>query len=225
MTSKSKIILLFISFLLKSCSSILSSRSNIIPITGEDLLGNGLLRRQRGMTLRDEGQPLIEELRKKIRKLEEEGFIGGADPNNSDMKKHFMFIFSHWLGYKQSNKIWTQRIPTFQLNHNAGNLVWEPRLVYLGFMPIVEFRLKSLFTNNDPYLNQNQFLKAQGNAPLFMYNGIQEIVEIDHLFRDNRVTIELPESLHHEKTRIVDNLLSGTRTPPDRDSHDYWIHR
>lgn len=225
------------SFSLQSCSSILSRGSNIIPITGEDLLNNDLLIRQRGITLRDEGQPLVEELRRKIRVLQRRLFLGGQDPNDDNIKKHFIFVFYHWLGYKQSGMVWNNRIPTFMQIGGANRLVWTPHLLPFDIRrQKVEFRLNNLFTNRDPFRDDmnignvrvmgNLTRKRLGNSPLIMYNGRQNIVHIDHLFRDDSVTIELPEELHNEKTDFVDNLLNLSRRPPNRQpTRNYWINR
>lgn len=235
MKLKNKLILAYVmlhsAIFVQSCSSMRSNRSSIMPITGEQLLSHGLLQpvSQRSTTLRDEDQPLIEELRKKIRKLKEKNFIEGRDGRNNDnIRKHLMFVFYNWLLYRQSKITWDRRMSQFSQimqTRSATGLLWTPVLVNRGMKQVVHFKLNNLFTNSDPFLQENLNARIRGRAPVLPYNNQVEQVHIDHLFRDDRVTIELPKSLHEEKTQVIDNLINISIQTPVRNSTEYWRNR
>lgn len=175
------LLLWFFSFSLQSCF-IGERRLNINPITRKDL-DEDMAKHVNGV--------FPKELKKKFIRLENEGFVGGVDPNNDDIRKHFMFIFCHSLNLKSPGALFNvverdQFVNLFTQLPDAQNLVWNPVPVdrYSAIPPyMVEFRLRNLFTANDPFMPANLGRKAAGHAPDFIYNGIVERIDIDHLFK------------------------------------------
>ncbi|WP_162789912.1 hypothetical protein [Cardinium endosymbiont of Sogatella furcifera] len=208
---------------LHSCSAIRAHRSNITPITRQDLLEQDLLVRGAGITVAQENRPLIEELRSKLGRLRNEGFVDGTDHNNTSMKKHFMFVFYHCLRCKQSRMSIPEKVTYFSGLNDTPNLVWD--LVHTR-EDTIEFRLKSLYDQgSDPNWRSNLAKSRRGTSPISDFGSGLEKVDIDHLLRSDRVTIELPVSLHKEKTRFIDNLTNIPKRNVTRNSYDYWRSR
>ncbi len=211
------LLLCFLNCALQSCSAIGSERLNINPITREDLLTGGLL--EKPTSLQVENQPLIHELRGKLGRLRNEEFVDGSDPNNNDMRKHLMFVFSHWLKCKQRRISIQDRIDYFRELSDFPNLLWS---LFPTREDTVEFRIKSLYSEDDPRRAYNLSRARTGLAPFIDFNGVREKVHIDHLVRDNKVTIEIPEILHKEKTRFIDNFTNIPKREVRRNSTIYW---
>lgn len=223
------LLLWFFSFSLQSCS-IIANRSNIVPITRQDLLGHAVM--QVGQAGQGIG-PLTYELDDKITELINEGFVEGQDPNNNDIRKHLMFVFHHSLNHKQSDMTLQQRLAFFEGNVNAQNLVWEFGIIDIIHprtrvqRRVLEFRLRSLFNEiEDPLSEENLELARNGNAPDYVNENLDlDPVEVDHLLKYNDIVIELPQTLHRLKTRLIDNLIN----PPDgniiRNASSHWKRR
>ncbi|CAH2559981.1 Prokaryotic membrane lipoprotein lipid attachment site profile-containing protein [Cardinium endosymbiont of Oedothorax gibbosus] len=216
------LLLWFFSFSLQSCSSIGRNKSNITPITSQDLLGQA----------QQANEPLIRELVDKIDLLEQSGFVGGVDPNHNDIRKHFMFVFHHSLTHRQNNIPLQNRLAFFQNPNNvdAQNLVWNCRQVNItnrrtGIQrQVLEFRLRNLlFSANAPAGNLHR--AREGRAPDVLYNGVLESVEIDHLLKNNDIVIELPQALHQQKTLLIDNLVNPPQEGVIRDARSHWTRR
>ena len=156
--------------------------------------------------------------------MRNEGFVDGNDPNNDDIKKHLMFVFYHWLRCKQRrNMSVEQTVRYFNGLRDTQDLVWN--LVYTR-EDTAEFRLKSLYNQaTDPMWLDNLRRARRGGAPFFDFEGVRKKVEIDHLFRHNLVTIELPEELHKIKTRFIDNLTNIPTKNVTRKPGIYWRSR
>lgn len=220
-SSLNGVLLFFFSFILYSCS-IRGGALNINPITMQ-LLNDDMRKHVNGV--------FPYELRSKLQTLANEGFIGGVDPNNDNMRKHLMFVFYHSLDQRQCNMTLQNRLNFFQNDPNGRNLVWDFRLINIGAgarqRQVLEFRLKNIFGVNAPAGNRNRAI--QGRAPRFTYTDLGVVVteglEVDHLLKENNIVIELPLTLHQQKTRFMDNLIN----PPDvriiRDSAGYWRRR
>lgn len=145
--------------------------------------------------------PLYRELREKVTRLVQEGFVGGDDYNR-DIKKHLMFVFYYSLRLKIPATNFTRATRDEFVNNFNGlrdtpDLVWNlvpvdrtPRIGLRMPLHTVEFRLKNLLTHADTNRDNNLRLVGMRNAPDYMYNNgtsnISEQVRIDHLLKDNR---------------------------------------
>lgn len=107
----------------------------------------------------------------------------------------------------------------------------------------VKFILNSFLTNDDPrrirniddigdrrspmvYVRDDRFL-VEGDDQQLVGNEDQRRMDIDHLLRDDIITIELPYSIHLLKNIHIDKLTSylGEGVANDRDSRRYWRER
>ncbi|UWW96952.1 MAG: hypothetical protein NMK33_00020 [Candidatus Cardinium sp.] len=125
-----------------------------------------------------------------------------------------------------------RRIPGNQM------LIWEPvrvdwdtNVARNNRRPYtVEFRIRDLFTNFYGFRSHddsghldifNWDFAEHGRSPRYLGDR----VDVDHLFRDNSITIELPAFLHREKNRFIDNLIRLPLENVIRESDNYWTHR
>ncbi|MDN5247424.1 MAG: hypothetical protein QWI37_04285 [Candidatus Cardinium sp.] len=153
-----------------------------------------------------------------------------------------MFLFYNFLIIKEPGRLFENRqerdefVYDFRRVQGSGMLLWEPipvnKRAYRDRPPkyLVKFRIKDLFLdfydfppgNNLRNLNIFEFAVAQdGRAPQYM----DDTVDIDHLFRDNSITVELPSFIHAEKTMFIDNLIRVNTEKLIRESRDYWLNR
>ncbi|WP_162789888.1 hypothetical protein [Cardinium endosymbiont of Sogatella furcifera] len=236
MTSRSKLILLYTGLFLQSCSSFGAKKLNI-HLEREDLLRENLLeRRERNIqegdpiTVREENQPMIHEVRGKLGRLRNDGFLD-HHIDFTDMKEHFMFVFSNWLRCKQSRDMSVeQKIAYFhQLRDGEGlihpRLFWNLR--YNRENDTAEFQITGLYIQGIDEIwraNLNRSGRT-GGAPYFDFGTGEERIDIDHLVRNNHVTIELPQSFHNYKTRFIDSLTNIPKRTVDRDPQPYWMAR
>lgn len=228
MKSRGKLIFLYIGLFLQSCNSIQKQRMLSHPIRDTDIE-------------RDLGQadsPLIIELRSKIQRLARNGFIlQGNNLRNHSMREDLMFVFYHSLRFKRPGVPFFNQnerdrfVNLFIQNDGFRTLVWDvirvdrpssniPQRRYM-----VEFRLKDLFKNTHRSLQGNMARAQEGTAPDYLYNDGIETVDVDHLFRDNSITIELPRTLHQDKTLDIDNLMDRNEERVIRDAAGHWKKR
>ena len=223
-----KVVLLFSSFLLlflQACSYG-ANRSNITPIRVRDIESDRLLNR---------------ELSRKITKLERLGFIEGNDRNHNNIRKQLMFVFYHAFQFKRiGNLTRDQKIRRFEALPEFRNLVWS---IYPNEQDentnLIQFKLKDILTQKDLHRLSNEDKIEEGNAPSLQCNSdlcfVQrtdkrtawpaESIEIDHLLRDNDITIELPRTVHREKTKFLDGFLDAPNIQIRRNSFQYWKQR
>lgn len=224
------------SFFIQSCSSI-SSRSLSIHLNRDDLLRENLLeRRQRNIqedgliTVRQENQPMIHEIRGKLGRLRNDGFLD-HHTDFTDMKEHFMFVFSNWLRCKQSRDMSVeQKIAHFRVLRDGEGLIlprlsW--RLVHNMETDTAEFQLKTNFYDRNTNYGEGNLNGSgfSGRAPRFDFGMGRERIDIDHLVRNNHVTIELPQGFHNYKNRFIDSLTNIPKRTVDRDPKTYWKAR
>ncbi|TSJ81164.1 MAG: hypothetical protein NMK33_01440 [Candidatus Cardinium sp.] len=260
------LLLWFFSFFLQSCSSISSGKLNVHLNRGDLLRENLLERRKRDIqegrpiTVREENQPMLHEIRGKLGRLRNEGFLDHynipANPTRIDrMKKELMFVFCNWLRCKQSRDMNVRakvthfsRFIDIQGRYYYPNLIDNPgvqehpdtlwKLIYNIEHDRAEFKIKDLYNDQrilmaDP--DERDELKEEqannldnterGVAPHSDFGEGFERVDIDHLIRNNHVTIELPYSLHKFKNRFIDSLTNIPKRTVDRNSRVYWISR
>lgn len=235
----------FFSFSLQSCS-IRGGELNINSIPIERL--------QRNLASYVNGC-IPRETRAKFQRLQEEGFLGRTAPdfrdiqNNNDVRKHFMFLFYHCLNLKEPGVMFRtanerdEFVNNFRRIPGSAMLFWEPIRVDRNSNRrpyTVEFRIKDLLINFRGLrdLNESGNLDDSGNLNVFALANIQnrhapeylgDIVEIDHLFRDNSILAELPGYIHNQKTILIDNLMRVPRQEQVagliRESGNYWVNR
>ncbi|MDN5247485.1 MAG: hypothetical protein V3580_04690 [Candidatus Cardinium sp.] len=170
--------------------------------------------------------------------------------NNDDLRKHFMFLFCHSLALKEAGRMFenerirNQFIYDFTRVQGSANLIWEPIAVNRQSHRrpyTVEFRLRDLLTDFGDLtvrdLDDSGVLDEERNLhidALFALDNVQhgrapeylgDRVDIDHLFRDNSITIELPAFLHGQKNILIDNLIRVPRENVIRTSSNYWMNR
>lgn len=151
---------------------------------------------------------------------------------NNDIRKHFMFLFYHCLNLKEPGVMFgTQNerdefVNRFRSIPGNSMLFWKPvrvdrrnsRRPYT-----VEFRIRELLTDlgnlDVEDLNESGILDESDNLDidaLYALDNVQnrrapeylgDTVQIDHLFRDNSITVELPDYLHLQKTMLIDNII------------------
>lgn len=224
------------SFFIQSCSSI-SSRGLGIHLNRDDLLRENLLEKRvrnieegRRITVREENQPMIHEVRGKLGRLRNDGFLDHPI-DFTDMKEHFMFVFSHWLRCKQSRDMSVnQKIAYFHQIRDGEGLI-HPRLFwnirYNRENDTAEFQIRDLYIQGiDERWRANLNRSGRtGGAPYFDFGMGRERIDIDHLVRNNHVTIELPQSFHNYKTRFIDSLTNIPKRTVDRAPQPYWRAR
>ena len=179
--------------------------------------------------------------------------------NNDDFRKHFMFLFYNCLRLKEPGRMFetaeerNRFIINFRAIAGSEDLIWEPipvnrrgnarrpsRRPYT-----VEFRIRDLLTDfgnlDVEDLDASGVLDEEDNldiGALYALDNVQnrrapeylgDTVQVDHLFRDNSITVELPDYLHRQKTMLIDNLV---RVPTDeqlegliREAGNYWQGR
>lgn len=217
----------FFSFLLHSCSVV------------NNKLGVNYIQDQNLQQCRRKYQTgvLPIEFKNNVERLTMEGFVGpNAQNDNINVRKHLMFVFYHCLRIKQqangNNANMINNIFQFfgdgiiNPNPNAIGLMFNPRPVQGNDgQPAIRFMFTHLLNQNDPRGAANTRLVNGSTAPFvridnqlsLVLNGnavvnqwVDSKVEVDHLLRDNRITIELPRPVHELKTRYLDKLLSPT---------------
>ena len=193
------------------------------------------------------------ELWSSIHNLQDEGFIGIENEAHDaiNVKKHLMFTFYYCLQFKQestannqvdSNAMMTNILGFFREDPGARGLMFTPIEVRRNNQRVgIKFILNNLLTNNDPhrlenlniirdkrspkiYLNDDCFL-VQGNPQQLVGSEDLEIVHVDHLLRDNIITIELPSPVHDIKTRLLDKLTSSLGQGVERKPQKHWRTR
>ena len=192
------------------------------------------------------------ELRNNIQRLENQGFVGpNAQNDNVNVRKHLMFVFYHCLRLKQeatvdnvvnSAEMMQNILDFFAEDGDAEGLMFTPVEVVENNQRVqIKFILNNFLTNNDPnrvnnmnniearlspevYVRGGRFL-VEGNIQQFIGNEELEIMEIDHLLRDNIITIELPSPVHNLKTRFIDKLTSSVGEGIERNARRYWRRR
>ncbi|WP_144087207.1 hypothetical protein [Cardinium endosymbiont of Dermatophagoides farinae] len=234
------VLLLYIVLFLPSCYSIKNGKLGVHPTITIGELEQDLADDVDGCFYR--------ETISKFEKLEEIGFLGDQIPNNDNIltsdhvRRHFMFLFFNCLILKEPGRLFQNAqerdefVDDFRRIPGNGMLLWEP--IPVNKRPwrdrparyLVEFRIKDIFLNfydfppgnNLGNLNIFEFAVAEaGRAPQYM----NDTVDIDHLFRDNSITIELPSFIHAEKTMFIDNLIRVNIENLIRTSRNYWLNR
>ena len=125
-----------------------------------------------------------------------------------------------------------------QLEH--PDTVWK--LIYNSENDRAEFKIKDLYQdqniifarrnrNNETIeelqeeQEDNLSLTEDGKAPWSDFGAGFERVDVDHLIRNNRVTIELPNSLHKLKNKFIDNLTNLPKREVKREPANHWRNR
>ncbi|WP_148269065.1 hypothetical protein [Cardinium endosymbiont of Encarsia pergandiella] len=109
------------------------------------------------------------------------------------------------------------------------------KVFYLPSIQMGEYYMMQGVPNRNYNIIDNEGHSNQ-RAPYvtcFMQDGTQEDqlpypVQIDHLLRDNKYLIELPDSLHSRKTRVLDPFIPFSETQTNRkafSSSDFWRDR
>lgn len=164
------------------------------------------------------------ELANNIGRLEAEGFVAINAQNDAvNVRKHLIIVFYHCLRLKHesivNNVNMTQSILNFFGNNGvnpnpaAAGLMFLARQVDINNVASpIKFVFTHLLTQNDPNIINNQirvnastapFVRLDNQSCLALNNGIDRKLEVDHLLKDNTVTIELPASVHRLKTSYL----------------------
>ncbi|MGI2299141.1 hypothetical protein [Candidatus Cardinium hertigii] len=77
-----------------------------------------------------------------------------------------------------------------------------------------------IYTSNKTFL-----VLGNNNVQLFGPIYRLERLEVDHLLRDNIVTIEIPYHIHKEKTNLLDRFLSSSEENIERNSRKHFRKR
>ena len=105
----------------------------------------------------------------------------------------------------------------------------------------IKFIFPHLFGKDDPILENNLDLVNESTSPNLMVddqlllissNNVptnrrlprcsNRLIEVDHLLKDNRITIELPDRVHSLKTMYLDKLLSHNDERVIRNPRGHW---
>ncbi|UWW97176.1 MAG: hypothetical protein NMK33_01240 [Candidatus Cardinium sp.] len=127
-------------------------------------------------------------------------------------------------------------VNSFRRLPGSAALFWKPIRVdrpnsLRGRPWTVEFRIRDLLVDfrdvELPDLNESRNLDDSGNLNinkltnlnvevLYQLHNVRrrrapqylgDTVQIDYLFRDNSITVELPDYLHSQKTMLIDNII------------------